>query len=127
MMPDQTTLARYFKALGEPTRLRIFCFLRDACRPVAVDDSGDVRRVHGQTVGDVCCHVTGEERASSAISFHLKELRTAGLIDVTREGRHLICSVNEEAVEALAEFLSESRARLDTKCSIEEGATSSGK
>ncbi|MEP0766288.1 MAG: helix-turn-helix transcriptional regulator [Fimbriimonadia bacterium] len=122
MTPDQIKLARYFKALGEPTRLRIFCFLRDVCRPVAMDDSGDVRRVHGQTVGEVCCHVTGEERVSSAVSFHLKELRTSGLIDVTRQGRHLICSVNPEAVRALANFVEAAE-----ECCVEEGATSDGR
>lgn len=126
MTPDQSQLARYFKALGDPTRLRIFCFLRDACRPVAVDDTGDVRRVRGQTVGEVCCHVTGVERASSAISFHLKELRTAGLIDVTRQGRHLICAANHEAIEALAAFFAGGWEKSGVDCCVEEGATKRG-
>ena len=126
MTRDRTKLARYFKALGEPTRLRLFCFLRDACRPVVVDDSGNVRRVYGQTVGEVCCHVTGVERASSAVSFHLKELRTSGLIDVTREGRQLVCSVNQEAVEALASFLRESGTEPVAECCVEERATNGG-
>ena len=63
-----------FKALGDPTRLRIFDFLCRQCCPVAVEDNGDVRPVLGPTVGAVCCHVTGAERINSTISHHLKGL-----------------------------------------------------
>ena len=45
--------AAMFKALGDPTRLHIFEFLRACCCPVAVDESGDVRPVVGPTVGEV--------------------------------------------------------------------------
>ena len=98
--------AAMFKALGDPTRLRIFEFLADCCGPVAVEDSGDVRPVAGQTVGEICCHVTGTERITSTISFHLKELRLAGLITVERRGKNMICGVNRDAVLALADFFS---------------------
>jgi DNA-binding transcriptional ArsR family regulator len=70
------------KALGEPTRLRIFQFLRSCCCAVEVADSGDVRPVSPgdgtgpATVGAVCCHLTGDEKVNPNVSFHLKELRT---------------------------------------------------
>ena len=35
------------------------------------------------------------------MSFHLKELRNAGLINMEREGRYMLCSVNREALERL--------------------------
>ena len=98
-------VAAMFKALGDPTRLHIFEFLRSCCGPVAVEASGDVRPVSGPTVGEVCCHVTGAEQINSKISHHLKELRLAGLITVERRGKNMICGVNREVVTALAVYL----------------------
>src|SRR5580700_1112959 len=98
-------VAAMFKALGDPTRLHIFEFLRSCCCPVAVAETGEVRPVTGPTVGEVCCHVTGAEQINSKISHHLKELRLAGLITVERRGKNMICGVNREAVAALAAYL----------------------
>lgn len=106
MTPEGMERAAAFKALGDPTRLRIFEFLcRQGC-PVAVEEDGAVRPVAGPTVGEVCCHVTGAERITSTISHHLKELRLAGVITVERRGKNMICGVNREAVAALAAYLS---------------------
>ena len=99
--------ASVFKALGEPTRLRIYDFLRSCCCPVAVEESGDVRPVVGPTVGEVCCQITGADRINSTISEHLKELREAGLITVERRGRNMICGVNREQALALAVYFAE--------------------
>lgn len=90
-----------FRALGDPTRFKIFNFLRARSFDVAVEDTGEVRRVEGPTVVEVCCHVTGIERASSAISFHLKELRNAGLITMDKRGKYLICRVNRDAMATI--------------------------
>lgn len=108
-MAEQTSLdmAAKFKALGDPTRLHIFEFLRSCCCPVAVEENGDVRPVLGPTVGEVCCHVTGADRINSTISHHLKELRLASLITVDRRGKNMICGVNREAVAGLAAYLGE--------------------
>lgn len=99
-----------FKALGDPTRLRIFEFLRDCCCPVAVEDTSDVRPILGPTVGEVCCQVTGADKITSSVSFHLKELRLAGLITVERRGKNMICGVNRDAVAMLASYLTEQSA-----------------
>ena len=101
----QIDRAATFKALGDPTRLHIFEFLRSCCGPVAVEATGAVRPVIGPTVGEVCCHVTGAEQINSKISHHLKELRLAGLITVERRGKNMICGVNHDAVRALATYL----------------------
>ena len=98
-------IAGMFKALGDPTRLQIFEFLRSCCCPVAVEENGDVRPVIGPTVGEVCCHITGAERINSTISHHLKELRLAGLITIERRGKNMICGVNREAVATLTAYL----------------------
>ncbi len=102
---ERPDVAAMFKALGDPTRLHIFEFLRSCCCPVAVEESGDVRPVLGPTVGEVCCHVTGAEQINSKISHHLKELRLAGLITVERRGKNMICGVNRQAVATLAAYL----------------------
>lgn len=99
--------AAMFKALGDPTRLRIFTFLRSCCCPVAVEETGDVRPVEGPTVGEVCCQITGVERINSTISHHLKELRLAGLITIERRGKNMLCGINREAITALVTYLSE--------------------
>jgi len=106
-MSDQSGIAAMFKALGDPTRLRIFQFLRTCCCPVAVEETGAVRPIEGPTVGEVCCSVTGEEHITSTVSHHLKELRLAGLITMERRGKNIICGVNRDAVARLAEFLGE--------------------
>ncbi len=109
-------LATMFRALGDPTRLRIFEFLRSCCQPVAVEESGEVRTVTGPTVGEVCCRVTGADGITSTISHHLKELRLAGLITVERRGKNMICGVKVEALDALNEYLSKPAGATGSEC-----------
>lgn len=98
------SLVPMFKALGDPTRARIFEFLCAKCSPVAVDSTGEFRPLEGVTVGEVCCQVTGSERFSSTVSFHLKELRLAGLINAEKKGKYIVCSVRRESLNALCEY-----------------------
>lgn len=107
-MHEISDISVMFKALGDPTRLRIFEFLAECCCPVAVEETGDVRPVLGPTVGEVCCQVTGADKITSSVSFHLKELRLAGLITMERRGKNMICGVNQNAVVHLAAYLSKS-------------------
>ncbi len=100
-----TDVTPLFRALGDPTRRRIFEFLCERCCPVALDDTGEVHQVRGATVGDVCCHITGSDKFSSTISFHIKELRLAGLISAEKDGKFMVCSVRREAINALTEYL----------------------
>ena len=63
-----TTAARLFQALSDETRLAVVQRLRDGERCVC-DLMGDV------------------DAAQSRLSFHLKVLRGAGIVDCRREGR----------------------------------------
>ncbi len=100
-------LTAVFKALSDPTRRSLFEFLCSRCCPVALDDAGDVRTVDGPTVGEVCCQVTGLDYIPSRISFHLRELRLAGLITMDKRGKNVICGVRQEALDALAAYFTD--------------------
>jgi ArsR family transcriptional regulator len=94
-------LAAIFKALGDPTRLRIFECLR-YCSEVEIDEAGECRPGGALSVGEVCCRL---DQAMSTVSFHLKELRQAGLIRTEKRGRSIYCSVNPAGLELIREFL----------------------
>lgn len=108
--------AAAFKALGDPTRLRIFEFLRSCCCPVAVEENGEVRPVDGPTVGEVCCTVTGAEQITSTVSRHLRELKLAGLITIDRRGKNMVCGINQEAVAALATYFTDETPSRNCDC-----------
>lgn len=97
--------ATILRALGDPTRARIYAFLGARTEPVALGNGGEVRSVCGATVGEVCCHVTGRTGPDSRISFHLKELRLAGLVEVERRGKFLLCRRAPGSSERLAAAL----------------------
>lgn len=108
---DHEELVKTCKALGDPTRVRIFQFLLNCCCPVAVGQDGEVRPVDGPTVGEVCCQVTGAEKITSTVSFHLKELRESGLITMDKRGKHMICGVNRDALARLADYFDDASKR----------------
>lgn len=94
-----------FKALGDPTRLSIFQFLRSYCC-ATMTESGDVQAFDGPTISEVCGHVMGEKKISTSMSFHIKELRNAGLIHAEKRGKNVMCCVNSDALSDLISFLS---------------------
>lgn len=113
---DHIGLAKYCKALGDPTRAHIFQFLTQCCCQVALDEGGEVRPFSGATAGEVCCHITGGEKVTSTISFHLKELREAGLINMEKSGKFYICSINASAVSNLVAHFESIESSLKTCC-----------
>ncbi len=98
-------MASLLKALGEPSRLKIFQYLCSCCESFAVDEEENIRKVTGVTVGEVCCQISGENNITSTMSHHLKELRYAGLITMERSGKNMLCSINTEKVKQLSKFL----------------------
>jgi len=69
-----------FKALGEPTRLKIIKLL--AARELCVCDLEDIMQI-----------------SQPRISQHLKVLKHAGLVNERKEGQRRICSLNKELLD----------------------------
>lgn len=90
-MMDSNTAIHAFTALGQSHRLALFRLL------VQKADAGLTPSEIGQTL----------DISAATLSFHLKELAAAGLIEVTRSGRHLIYRPNFELMNSLIRFLSE--------------------
>ena len=95
-------LAATFRALADPTRLRIFETLRACDREVALDESGECRPAGSLAVGEVCCRLN---QSPSTVSHHLKELRLAGLIRMEKRGRWIYCSVDPASLDRIRAFL----------------------
>jgi ArsR family transcriptional regulator len=82
---DADTTSRVFKALADPHRVRIMNLLGNAKEPACV------------------CDLTPElGLAQPTVSFHLKKLVEAGLLDRERRGVWAYYSVNREALARLA-------------------------
>ena len=82
---DAETTALVFKALADPHRIRIMNLLASAGAPACV------------------CDLTPELGLSQpTVSFHLKKLVEAGLLDREQRGVWAYYSANREALERLA-------------------------
>src|SRR6059036_1691868 len=88
--PDTDRAVRLFHALSDGTRLSILQRLR---------------------LGEQCvCDLTDAlDAAQSRLSFHLKTLKDAGLVTDRKQGRWVYYSLNPEALDGLAELVSELR------------------
>ena len=82
--PDLHHFAVVHKAMSDPTRLRILQRLT----------RGD------GTVTDLMRHV---DLSQPLVSWHLRRLRTAGLVETRRSGREVICSLSRDALRRFHE------------------------
>ena len=79
--PEQLrAVAAYHKALADPTRLRLLQRLSDG----------------PATVTDLIDYV---DLSQPLVSWHLRRLRAAGIVDTRRSGREVICSISQEALD----------------------------
>ena len=89
---DFAQAARWFQALSDETRLRIVEMLAD-----------------GECC--VCDLQSALDAYQSRLSFHLKKLKEAGVVNDRKEGRWVYYSLNEEMLEAMAGFLHAAKPR----------------
>lgn len=97
--PDLDRYAAIFKALSNPSRLRIFMRLRACCSPTRLCQIGEEEA--NCCVGELSQDLT---ISPSTVSHHMKELRQAGLILMERKGQKAECTLNQEVLGQLARF-----------------------
>ena len=88
---DESTAVRSLAALAQAQRLRAFRAL------VVAGNEGMTPGVLAQKL----------EIAPSALSFHLKELAHAGMVEAEPQGRNLVYRASFGQVETLLEYLTE--------------------
>jgi ArsR family transcriptional regulator len=91
-------LAEMFHALSNVNRLSIFKMLTSCCTPGSVFVTDKDACV---CVGDICQTL---DVAASTVSHHLRELKRAGLIRTERQGQKIVCWVDPDTIQAMAEF-----------------------
>ena len=100
-----TTAVAFLAALAQDTRLAIFRLLVEA-GPTGV------------AAGAIAAQLG---IAGPTLSFHLKELAHAGLIEAEPQGRFIVYSANFDAMNALVSYLTENCCRASgtrtTECS----------
>ena len=87
-----------FNALSNPHRLQIYTLLSGCCTPGA---DCNIDNITSCCVGDLGSEL---DIAASTLSHHLKELSRAGLINMQRDGKQVICSVNSEILNDIRQY-----------------------
>lgn len=88
---DMTQAVRSLSALAQETRLGVFRLLVRA-------------GPKGVAAGRLAAHL---DVPPATLSFHLKELANAGLVQARQQGRHVHYSAQFEAMNGLLEYLTE--------------------
>ncbi|MDF2659070.1 MAG: ArsR family transcriptional regulator [Paenibacillus sp.] len=81
---------KVYKALGEPTRLKIALLLTEERNLCCSDIAGKLESIAGST-----------------LSHHLKQLTDCGLLDLRKDGTYIYYSVNREVAKRYAPYLLE--------------------
>lgn len=87
---DLQQAVKIYKALGEPTRLKIALLLTEE--------------------RNLCCSDIGAKLecvAGSTLSHHLKQLTDCGLLNLRKDGTYIFYSVNREIARKYAPYLLE--------------------
>lgn len=95
------SLAARFKALSNPHRLALFKRLTHCCAPGTKCSAEQASQLSvGQLGEDI-------DIAPSTLSHHLKELNRAGLVEMERRGKQVVCWVDASTLQELATIFSE--------------------
>ena len=98
----QLNITHIFKALSNEQRLNLFKMIYDCqkeklqCPTPGCTESVD-------KAFTMACEKMNIAR--STISHHMKVLKNAGLISLSRQGQYFTCEINKDAVEVIHQFL----------------------
>ncbi len=95
----KTNIARdavRFKALSNPHRLALFQRMTHCCAPGTICDIEQASQLSVGQLGE------GLDIAPSTLSHHLKELNRAGLVQMERRGKQVVCWVEAATLQDLA-------------------------
>jgi DNA-binding transcriptional ArsR family regulator len=101
---DVDRLARMFRALGNPHRLRLFMNLLEESKLDLAKG-----RIHDCFLVKL---LAGIDLGAATVSHHVKELSDAGLIQTQREGKQLICSVDPDGLAHLRDALTVANSKV---------------
>lgn len=101
---DVDRLARMFRALGNPHRLRLFMNLLEESKLDLAKG-----RIHDCFLVKL---LAGIDLGAATVSHHVKELSDAGLIQTQREGKQLICSVDPDGLAHLRDSLTVANSKV---------------
>lgn len=93
--------AERFKALSNPNRLALFQRMTQCCAPGTICDVGQATQLSVGQLGE------GLNIAPSTLSHHLKELNRAGLVQMERRGKQVVCWVEATTLQDLAALFTE--------------------
>ena len=90
-MKDTKSLSRVFKALSNPHRLDLFLRIKK-------HHQLDMNREKKKTcfLSSICENLN---LGAPTVSHHLKELVNAGLVEVGKEGKFAVCTLNPGALK----------------------------
>jgi len=93
--------AERFKALSNPNRLALFQRMTQCCAPGTICDIEQATQLSVGQLGE------GLNIAPSTLSHHLKELNRAGLVQMERRGKQVVCWVEATTLQDLAALFAE--------------------
>jgi len=93
--------AERFKALSNPNRLALFQRMTQCCAPGTICNIEQATQLSVGQLGE------GLNIAPSTLSHHLKELNRAGLVQMERRGKQVVCWVEATTLQDLAALFAE--------------------
>lgn len=93
--------AERFKALSNPHRLALFQRMTQCCVPGTPCDIEQTSQLSVGQLGE------GLDIAPSTLSHHLKALNRAGLVQMERRGKQVVCWVEATTLKDLAALFAE--------------------